>query len=94
MFNVNEADFFTARWPNNGTDLIGIDVLDKDGKALPSDAFTLRSTQCMGECNNFEGSAYSLKLPRNQSFMLILKSKNGGDTTKPGWDQAQLVASR
>ena len=31
----------------------------------------------------FNGSAYSLKLPRNQSFLIILKSKNGGDTTVP-----------
>jgi hypothetical protein len=92
LFNPNEADFFTARWPNNGTDLIGVDVVDKDNKPLPDGSFSLKSAQCMGECNNFDGSAYSVKLPRNQSFRIVLTSKNGGDITKPGWDQAQLVS--
>jgi hypothetical protein len=93
VFNANEAEFFTARWPNNGTDLFSIDVVDKDNKPLSPDSFTLKNTQCMGECNNFDGSAYSVKLPRNQSFRIVLTSKNGGDITKPGWDQAQLISS-
>jgi hypothetical protein len=94
VFDANSADFLTVRFPGNGTDLIGFDVVDKDGKALPENAFTLKSSGCEGECDNFDGSAYSVKLPRNQSFRIIIQSKNGGDITKPGWDEAQLVAAR
>jgi len=33
-----------------------------------------------------------VRLPRNVSFRIVVKGKNGGDPTKPGWDQAQLVS--
>ena len=92
VFDTNEAEFFTARWTNNGNDFIDIDVVDKDGKALPDGSFTLKSSQCMGECNTFDGSGTSVRLPRNVSFRIVVKGKNGGDPTKPGWDQAQLVS--
>ena len=89
LFEANSADAFTARWPNNGVDLIAVDVVDKDGKALAS---TLKSTQCMGECDGFDGSALSIKLPRDVPFRLVVHGKNGGDPAKPGWDEAQLVS--
>jgi hypothetical protein len=94
VFNPNTAEFLTVRFPNNGTDLIGIDVVDKDGKPLNENAFAVKSSGCEGECNTFEGSAYAIKLPRNQPFRIVLTPKNGGDITKPGWDEAQFLAAR
>ncbi|HEY3058400.1 MAG TPA: hypothetical protein VGL99_05440 [Chloroflexota bacterium] len=92
VFDANAADAFTARWPNNGSDLIAVDVVDKDGKPLPDGSFTMKSTGCMGECDTFEGSGISIKLPRNIPFRLAVRGKNGGDPAKPGWDEAQLVS--
>jgi hypothetical protein len=94
VFDANIAEFLTVRFPSNGTDFIGFDIVDKDGKALSENAFTLKSSSCLGECNTFDGSAYAIKLPRNQPFRIQLKSKNGGDITKPGWDEAQFVSTR
>jgi hypothetical protein len=94
VFGANSADFFTARFPSTGTDLIGVDVLDKDGKALPESSWTSKESQCMGECDRFGGTALAIKLPRDVQFRLQVRAKNGGDPTKPGWDEAQLVAYR
>jgi hypothetical protein len=93
-FNANDADFFTARFPNNGSDLFVVDVVDKDGKAVPDGAASLKGTQCMRECDSFGGPAFAIKLPRNIGFRLVVRALAGGDASKPGWDEAELVAYR
>jgi hypothetical protein len=93
VFNPNEAEFFTATWSNNGNDFIDIDVVDKDNKPLPDGSFTAKSTNCLGECA-LDGSGIAVRLPRNVAFRIVVKGKNGGDPTKPGWDAAALTSTR
>ena len=71
-----------------------MDVVDKDGKPLPDTTFSVKSSQCTGECDTFDGTAFAIKLPRNTPFRLVVKAQDGSDATKPGWDEAQLVAYR
>ena len=91
-FNANEADFFTARWTNNGGDLIGIEAVDAGGRPLPPDQLVVLNAQCLGMCEGFSGSAITARLPRGQVYTLRTTAANGGDRTKPGWSEAYALA--
>jgi hypothetical protein len=96
LFNPNEADFFTARWStDNGDDLITVELVDNNGNLIPADRYSLKTTDCSGNCSAIQSSGLSVKLPRDIAFRIRPKVKQApGDASKPGWVEAQAVAYR